>query len=124
MTFDHRLLTIEGSFRTHFFFLWNPQSVNVSVAVEPQALLQALPSELEPAPLHRFRAWFPCARRSDNVLPWEVVTREHFYAIARKATRGIIFRELGLDKYLEYVAGVYPEVLDEARRKFKRLAGK
>jgi hypothetical protein len=36
----------------------------------------------------------------------------------------MIFRELGLDKYLEYVAGVYPEVLDEARRKFKRLAGK
>jgi hypothetical protein len=48
MTFDYRLLTIEGSFRTHFFFLWNPQSVNVSVAVEPQALLQACPQNLNP----------------------------------------------------------------------------
>ncbi len=35
---------------------------------------------------------------------------------------GMIFRELGLDKYLEYVAAAYPEIIKEARRKVKRLS--
>jgi hypothetical protein len=35
---------------------------------------------------------------------------------------GMIFRELGLDKYLEYIAASYPEVINEARRKVKRLS--
>jgi hypothetical protein len=35
---------------------------------------------------------------------------------------GMIFREFGLDKYLEYVASAYPEVIAEARRKVKRLS--
>lgn len=35
---------------------------------------------------------------------------------------GMIFRELGLDKYLEYVASAYPELIAEARRKVKRLS--
>jgi len=35
---------------------------------------------------------------------------------------GMIFSELGLDKYLEYVASAYPEVIQEARAKIKTLS--
>jgi hypothetical protein len=34
---------------------------------------------------------------------------------------GMILRELGLDKYLEYVAAAYPEIIDEAKRKIREL---
>ena len=35
---------------------------------------------------------------------------------------GMIFRELGLGKYLEYVASNYSEIIEEAKRKFRSLS--
>lgn len=34
---------------------------------------------------------------------------------------GMIFRELGLEKYIEYVASSYPEVIEKIRRKVRNL---
>ena len=34
----------------------------------------------------------------------------------------MIFKELGLDKYLEYVAAAYPELLDNVKRKLKKMS--
>jgi hypothetical protein len=34
----------------------------------------------------------------------------------------MVFKELGLDKYLEYVAAAYPELLENVKRKLKKMS--